>query len=277
MSTTGHDNVEYALGSTQAETERLIRQAVRQNRATREVFAEAGIAAGMRVLDIGSGAGDVALVAAEIVGPTGVVVGVDRNPTSLATARERARAAGHANVTFVEGEIGQVVLADDFDALVGRLVLMYFGDPAATLRRLLRHVRPGGVVAFQETAGLVSGVSSPPCALTAQLWSWMVQVQAHAGADTGMGFRLRRTFLDAGLPEPEMRLDARVSGGPDAPSYETQAATIRSLLPKIVEYGIATVEEVGVDTLAERLRREVVAGDATVIGLSTISAWARKP
>lgn len=277
MSTTGHDNAEYALGSTQAETDRLIRQAVRQNRATREVFAEAGLAAGMRVLDIGSGAGDVALVAAEIVGPTGVVVGVDRNPTSLATARERTRAAGHANVTFVEGEIGQVALADDFDALVGRLVLMYFGDPAATLRRLLRHVRPGGVVAFQETAGLVAGVSSPSCALTAQVWSRMRQVQAHAGADTGMGFRLRRTFLDAGLPEPEMRLDARVSGGPDAPSYETQAATIRSLLPKIVEYGIATVEEVGVDTLAARLRREVVAGDATVIGLSTISAWARKP
>ena len=59
----------------------------------------------MRVLDIGSGAGDVALVAAELVGPEGEVVGVDMNPEILETARDRVRQAGHRNVKFLAGDV----------------------------------------------------------------------------------------------------------------------------------------------------------------------------
>ena len=54
--------------------------------ATRMIFATAGIRPGMRVLDLGCGAGDVAFVAANLVGPDGEVVGVDRSPEALARA-----------------------------------------------------------------------------------------------------------------------------------------------------------------------------------------------
>ena len=57
------------------------------------IFAEAGIRPGMRVLDLGCGAGDVTFVAADLVGPDGSVVGVDRSPQALARAQLRAGSA----------------------------------------------------------------------------------------------------------------------------------------------------------------------------------------
>ena len=57
--------------------------------ATRELFVTAGIGPGMRVLDVGSGAGDVALLAADLVGPTGEVVGIEVAPETIAVAEQR--------------------------------------------------------------------------------------------------------------------------------------------------------------------------------------------
>ena len=64
------------------------------------IFAEAGIRPGMRVLDLGCGAGDVTFVAADLVGPEGSVVGVDRSPEALARARLRAGQRGLTQVRF---------------------------------------------------------------------------------------------------------------------------------------------------------------------------------
>src|SRR3954454_23790260 len=88
----------YAMGRTTAEEVRLQRQAVLGEPATRRLFEAAGIGPGMKVLDLGSGAGDVAMLAARMVGPTGSVVGVDINPTIVQTARQRAQARGLPNV-----------------------------------------------------------------------------------------------------------------------------------------------------------------------------------
>jgi tRNA A58 N-methylase Trm61 len=76
----GENANDYVLGHSARELERLRRQAQLVNPITRQYLIEAGIAPGMRVLDIGSGAGDVAFLAAELVGLSGQVVGVDRSP-----------------------------------------------------------------------------------------------------------------------------------------------------------------------------------------------------
>ena len=91
MSTQAQTTMEYTMGRSRAETQRLIQQAGLLDTFTTQLFAEAGIAPGMKVLDVGSGAGDVALLAARFVGPTGAVVGVDANPAILAVARQRWR------------------------------------------------------------------------------------------------------------------------------------------------------------------------------------------
>ena len=78
----------YVVGD--GERERLQDQATLLNPFTRYLFEDAGIGPGMRVLDVGSGMGDVALLAAEMVGPTGAVAGVDKNHDVLVAARQRA-------------------------------------------------------------------------------------------------------------------------------------------------------------------------------------------
>src|ERR1700735_825910 len=76
-----------ALGNTDAEHERLIRQPMILAPLTERFFRQAGIGPGQRVLDLGSGVGDVAMLAARLVGPAGEVVGVERDARSIARAR----------------------------------------------------------------------------------------------------------------------------------------------------------------------------------------------
>lgn len=139
----------YVMGRTDAETERLVLQSRILDRSTRRLLADAGISSGMTVLDIGSGAGDVAFAAADLAGPLGRVIGVDLNPVILETARARAAAEARCNVTFIAGDCREVALPP-VDATIGRLVLFYTGDMQQTLQTVAARVKPGGVVAFSE-------------------------------------------------------------------------------------------------------------------------------
>src|SRR5882757_4383074 len=141
---------DYALGYTNAEHERLIRQAARIAPVTERLFREAGIGPGQRVLDIGSGVGDVAILAARLVGPSGEVVGIERDPKSIARARARVTEARLHNVSFNQSDAGEIPDGKPFDAVVGRFILMFLPDPVAALRSISRSIRPGGVFAFQE-------------------------------------------------------------------------------------------------------------------------------
>ena len=104
MKMTSDDANDYVLGHSDRELERLRRQAQLVNPITRQYLIEAGIASGMSVLDIGSGAGDVAFLAADLVGQSGKVVGVDRSHDALALARSRAMERSPANVSFHESQ-----------------------------------------------------------------------------------------------------------------------------------------------------------------------------
>jgi ubiquinone/menaquinone biosynthesis C-methylase UbiE len=141
-----------ALGSTDAEQERLIWQAMRLAPLTERLFREAGIGPGQRILDIGFDVGDVAMLAAKLVGASGEVVGIERDSRSIARARMRASEAGLHNVTFTQSDASQVPSDKPFDAAVGRFILQFLPDPLAVLRSLSQLVRPGGVLSFQEVS-----------------------------------------------------------------------------------------------------------------------------
>jgi SAM-dependent methyltransferase len=267
----------YALGRSAAETGRLVRQAQIYGPITRQVFASSDITVGMKVLDVGSGAGDVALLLADMVGPRGAVVGIETNPTILEMARARVRAAGWTNVTFLEGDVRSIGLDEDFDAVVGRWILMYLPDPVAVLRRLLGHLRPGGVVAFQENDFTYPPTTFPQGPLHQQVVRWTTPPPGGGGPEQQMGSKLYRTYLDAGLPAPQLRLEAPIGGGEDWPGYAYVADTVRSLLPMLERMGVATAEEVGVDTLADRLRAEAVGLRGVQMLPIVVGAWSRKP
>src|SRR5262249_40661805 len=141
---------QYALGSTDAEHERLIKQAQSLTIHTERCFRDAGIGLGQRVLDVGSGVGDVALILARLVGPTGAVLGVEQDARSIARARNRVAEAGLHNVSLIQSDVSQFVTDKLFDAVVGRYILFFVPHPASLLRSLFELVRPGGVLAFQE-------------------------------------------------------------------------------------------------------------------------------
>ena len=73
-----------------------------------------------------------------------------------------------------------------------------------------------------------------------------------------------------------MTLGARIGGGAEMPGYEYTAQTVRSLLPMIERLGVATAQEVDIETLADRLRDEVVAGGGVMISPAMIGAWTCK-
>ena len=249
----------YTLGRTSHETTRLIEQSRIYGSSTTRFCRQAGITGGMRVLEIGSGAGDVALTLGELVGPMGKVIGVDINATILDTARQRAADAGMQNVDFVTGDARMIDFPDKFDAIVGRFVLMYMANPVEAFANLVTHLKPGGIAAFQEPEyTLYPSFLHPDTPLMNQLIEWILGVFQHSGAHLDMGIGLYRAFVDAGLPPPEMHLQSPIGAAETWAGYRYMATIFQSLLPLLEKYGLATAEQVGVDTLAGRIRQEVL-------------------
>jgi ubiquinone/menaquinone biosynthesis C-methylase UbiE len=147
-------NSDYLLGSTDAEHARLIRQAMILNPFTENLFRDAGIGTGQRVLDIGSGLGDVAMLVARLIGPEGTVVGVDRDVNTITKAKTRIAEDGLKNVTFTESDVAQVATTQAFDAVVGRLILEFVPDAGAVVSSLSKLIRPGGVLVLQDARGV---------------------------------------------------------------------------------------------------------------------------
>ena len=258
--TTSNRDATYTLGRTSHETTRLIEQSRIYGASTKRLCKRAGIINGMRVLEIGSGAGDVALMLAERVGPTGEVVGVELNAEILDTARQRATDAGLQNVEFIAADARDLSFSDKFDAVVGRFVLMYMANPSEAFAKLITHLKPGGIAAFQEPEyTLYPALLHPDTPLMNQLITWILDVFKHSGAHLDMGIGLYKTFVDAGLPPPTMHFESPIGAAKTWAGYRYMATIFQSLLPLLEKYDLATPEQVAVDTLAARIRQEVIA------------------
>jgi SAM-dependent methyltransferase len=270
----------YALGRSDSEHARLLEQARFLRPITERLFHAAGIRSGMRVLDVGSGVGDVAFLASELVGPHGEVVGIDLDATALEKARNRAEGLGFSNVRFVRGDIRTADIQGDFDAAVGRLVLMYFPDPGAGLRVIAARVRTGGAIVFQEMdmdPGTASRTYPPGDTLWNIVGRTIVRTFDAAGVHVRMGRKLLEVYAAAGLPVPSLLEETLVGGGPDFAGYSWIANTLRSLAPMAEKLGVANVSDLGLDSLAARLRDEAVAENLMVWSTPYVGAFAPKP
>jgi len=268
---TDHPDSGYALGSTDGEHERLIKQAVRFLPFTERLFRDAGVGPGQRVLELGSGMGDVAMLVARLIGPSGEVVGVERDTRSIARAQRRLREAGIGNVTFVQCDASELPRERPFDAAVGRLILQYLPDPVAVLRSVSQLVRRGGAIAFQEPS------FKPYFALCSEMPLWSacgslaVAAFQGAGANAEMGPELPGVFERAGLPSPKMRME--MSLGNDLESARWTSDLLKSLLPQIKRLDLSVAKVGDFETLPERLSQEAMASGNAAPCVALIGAW----
>lgn len=266
---------DYALGSTDAEHERLILQAARLAPLTERLFREAGIGPGQRVLDLGSGVGDVAMLVARLVGHSGEVVGIERDRRSLDRARARVADADLHNVSFIQSDVSQITANKPFDAAVGRLILMWLPDPVSVLRQLSLLVRPGGVFAFQEASWVPIFAISTHLPLWSSAASLMCDTMRRSGANPEMGLTLYRIFQDAGLPAPAMQMEVPLGDDPEFTGWMYDV--ICSLRPQIQQLNLSLEKLGDFDTLLERLQAEVAASNGVASWMAVVGAWARKP
>lgn len=242
---------------------------------TLRLLKDAGVHANMRALDLGCGTGDVSLIAADLVGPDGAIIGIDNNAGALAAARDRVRELGHQNIDFIECDLRN--LSDDmgiFDAIIGRRVLMYQADVVRAIRGLLPRLRPGGLAAFHEHDSTMVPFSSKAMPLHHRVQGWMKKTIEREGADTQMGFNLHEALTSAGLSVEHVRAEAIVQ----TPTQRYPAVSIiRAMLARIVEQGVASENEIDIETLDQRLDMERRNTGATYIGDMMFGVWARKP
>lgn len=265
-------NSAYSLGHSDSELTRLQKQAAFYAEFTRTVLLKAGLAPGMRVLDVGCGVGDVSMEAARIVGPTGSVLGIDQSEAALETASRRVEHAGLGQATFRKGDLiseGQ----GPFDAVIGRFILLHLNNPTAALTSLVQRVRSGGCVAFIEM-DLTSAQACPDLDVFAQAVGWIREVYLREGVEIDMGSRLYSCFATLGL-KPTLEAFQRIEGGPDAHVYQYLAETVRSLLPRMVALGVVSEDEVDVERLAERTKLAAASGGQCFFYPRMVGAWAR--
>jgi SAM-dependent methyltransferase len=264
----------YLLGHDPAELARLEHQARMLASATRTVLQLAGIVPGMRVLDLGTGVGDVAFQVAELVGPTGSVVGIDQSDQALALAAHRATHRGLTNVSFVRDDLHTVSIDGEFDAVVGRLVLLYLPRPDVVLRRFAGLLGTGGIVAVMEYEMAAAG-SLPPTILSEQVRSWVTESFRRSGLDASLGARLGQVLRRAGLDGATTLGVQKYCEAGDSDGPMMAAGIIRTLLPVLDRTGVATRDEVDIDTLEDRITRDITDHGVIFKFPTLVGAWAR--
>jgi ubiquinone/menaquinone biosynthesis C-methylase UbiE len=265
----------YFLGHSDAEILRLQTQAKILRPITERLLRSAGIRPGMRVLDLGTGAGDTAMLAAELVGPSGFVVGVDRNSQVLSVARERANRAGFRHLSYHESDIESFVLDSGFDLVIGRYILIHQTDPVGFLRAAARLVKPGGSMAFHEIRLRELCRSEPRVPLLEKIDKLMRLAFSSALLHYDAADKLVEHFAHAGLPEPSLFCETHVWGAEDAPYYGWMVDGLRALLPQLERLGIEVGDSMEIETLETRVKDAVRRVHGQVTGAPQICAWAR--
>src|SRR4030095_15891788 len=236
-----------------------------------ELLIRAGIQPGMRVVDLGCGTGMVTRLLAELVGPTGEVIGVDFSPAQV----EQARASlpnGLSNVRFIQASAIDTGLArETFDLVYCRFLLIHLTEPEAALREMRELLKPNGIIVCED-GDLTSAGSEPPSELEA-FSTLFGALGPKWGVDYTLGRRLFHLVLAGNFTQPQITLNKPVfAQGENKRLLELSVAEAG---PSFVKAGLVTNEEL-TETIAEMRRLNE---DQKVLALlpRMSQVWAKKP
>lgn len=263
------------MGHNDRERRRLALQATILNPLTDRVLERAGIGAGLHVLDIGCGVGEVSMLAARRVGPAGRVIGIDMDAEALTMAEASARRAGLENVEFRCTRIEDFAPDSLFDAVTCRHVLIHTKAPLGMLQAMHGHLRDGGVAVCHEFDFAIVHPAYPPLPIRDRLTAVFREFFRRV-TYADIGTRLYHLFLEAGFTAPDCRVEYAMDGGVGSPFYEWAAESFRSVAPAARQMGLIGEDEFDVDTLAERLEEEAVAVNGCFPAPPMVGGFARK-
>ena len=264
------------MGHDDRERRRLSLQASILNPLSDQLLRRAGLSAGMRVLDIGCGVGELSMVSARLVGRHGRVTGIDIDEGALALAAARAREQGLDQIDFAHGDVASYRTEASYDAVIGRHILIHTPDPCAVVGMAHSLLNPGGVAVFQEYDFSVIHRPFPAAPLCERQFEIFREFFAKA-AHGNIGTRLFHLLVDAGFPSPDCRVEYPMDGGADSPFYEWVAESLRSIMPRAAALGLVRSDELAdIDSLARRLEDEAIANRGCVPGPAMVGCFARK-
>jgi len=269
----GEQGDRYLLGDSTAEVEHLTHQAEVYAEEAANLLDRVGLAAGGSAIDVGCGVLGILRLLCERVGPSGRVVGLERESRILDAARQAA--ARHSlPVEFVQGDATSLDLPpDSFDFVHERTVLLNVHDPATVIAEMVRIARPGGVVALQEPDH--SGwVCDPPHPAWDPLLAELLAAYRRNGKNFNTGRRIARALRDAGLTDVQVQVSARVTQAGEY--YQTFLLTLTSLMrDQIITGGRLTAAEL--DGQVASLRAHLDQPGALTCMATMWQAWGTKP
>ena len=266
---------DYALGHAPAEIQRLVEQAVILRPITTRLLKEAGMRPGMKVLDVGCGAGDVTMLAAELVGESGTVLGIDRSEAAIDAAR--ARTVSTRNIAFEIASPEELPDEELFDIVIGRYVLIFQDDPASFVRASARLAKSSGAIAFHEIDDADDFTAFPEVPSWTQANNCLMSALRHMLPSPDVPGRLVECFSKAGLGAPNLFCEVIAGDGERSPIPRWLAGAVRTLMPQIIEHGWASEETIDIDNLEELLRADAISAHSQVTAPRQVCAWLRMP
>jgi ubiquinone/menaquinone biosynthesis C-methylase UbiE len=242
---------------------------------TERLLVSAGVESGMRVLDIGCGPGDVSMLIADRVGPTGHVIGIDSSAEAIDAARLRCVESGRSNVEFLVGGLDTYDATTMFDAAVCRYVLIHQAEPSEFLRSAGRLVRPGGVIALHEM-DITRGIQSyPRVPHLHEIYDAVVGAFLRAGTAFDVGGRLVRVFADAGLPPPKLFSQTIVERGEDTVLLRWMTELAREVCPQLFADGTEGEIQAQIDAMSDLMQHAASEMNSQIEFVPQTCAWTR--
>ncbi len=233
---------DYVLGTHDDEVARLGLQHRIWRSVVTDCWHRAGITHGWRVLDVGAGPGYATADLAEIVGPSGAVLGIERSARFLEAARERGARRGLTNVELREGDLMEVSLGNlGYDASWCRWVASFVSSPKKLVENIAGALRPGGVAIFHEYSDYETFRYMP---VKPALESFMVEVMQSwraAGGEPNIARELPQLLSDAGFRVTEIVPRVRTVSQRDY-TWQWPKAFIQINIARLQELGRATPE-----------------------------------
>lgn len=232
----------YVLGTDADELARLGLQHRLWSDAAHAAWRRAGIRAGQHALDVGCGPGYGAFDLAQLVTPTGSVVGVDESDGFIGFLDEQARLRQLPHLRGIVGDVHRLeplVQRDGFDLAYLRWVLCFVPDPAAVVRGLAYAVKPGGHVVIHDYFNYASMTCAPrreshDKVVAAAFKSWAMR-----GGDPDIAARLPRMLVDAGFAVQHIDVHVRIARGQDS-MFMWPYVWWHTFAPKLVDKGLIT-------------------------------------